>query len=114
MAWNLEFYRDSDGSAPVEEFFDTVNNKDLAKIQRSLDLLEEFGIQLKHPYVSHVEDKIWELRTKASGKNYRVLYFCYSGRRIVLLHAFLKVSSKIPPGELNLARQRFAGFLKKV
>ena len=113
MAWNLEFYQNSDGKAPVEEYFNTLSTKDLAKIQRNLDLLEEFGIQLKYPLVSHVEGKIWELRTKASGKNHRVLYFCYTGRRIVLLHAFLKVSSKVPEGDKDLARQRIGGFLEE-
>jgi phage-related protein len=113
MAWNLEFYTSNDGKAPVEEYFDTVGKSDLAKIHRNLDLLEEFGIQLKYPFVSHAEGKIWELRIKASGKNHRVLYFFYTGRRIVLLHAFLKVSSKIPPGGLDLARQRIIGFLEK-
>ncbi len=113
MAWNLEFYRNSDGTAPVEEFFDTLSVPDLARIHRNLDLLEEFGIQLRFPYVSHVEDKLWELRTKASGRNYRVLYFCFAGRRIVLLHAFEKVSPKVPPGDLDLARRRYASFMEK-
>jgi phage-related protein len=113
MTWNLEFYRNSDGKAPVEEYFNTVGKNELAKIHRNLDLLEEFGIQLGFPYVSYVEGKIWELRTKASGKNHRVLYFCCTGQRIVLLHAFLKVSSKIPDGEKSVARQRMMDFLEK-
>ena len=113
MAWNLEFYRNSDGTAPVEEFFNTLEVADLAKIHRNLDLLEEFGIQLRFPYVSHVGDKIWELRTKASGRNYRVLHFSFTGRRIVLLRAFEEISSKIPPGDLKLARRRYEIFIEK-
>ena len=113
MAWTIHFYTDEQGRAPVEDFFDALPVKDLAKIQRTLELLAEFGLRLGRPHVRHVDDKIWELRIRAGGKAYRILYFAYTGRRCVLLHAFSKKTQKTPKGELNVARQRLTRFLER-
>ena len=111
MAWSVEFYADRRGHAPVEAFFETLETGDLARIQRDLELLEEFGISLRAPHVKHLEGKIWELRTKSRGQNFRVLYFTYVGKRIVLLHALLKKTPRIPRDDLALAEKRLWDFL---
>jgi phage-related protein len=113
MAWTTEFYTDEYGKAPVEEFFDTVADKELVRIQYAINLLEEFGLQLNIPYVKHLEDKLWELRIRIGGKRYRIIYFAYIGKRFILLHAFLKKTQKTPKSELRIARARFADFLER-
>jgi len=52
--------------------------------------------------------KFSELRVQASGNNVRVFYFFVTGRRIVLLHAFLKKSRHTPRRELEIAARRLA------
>ena len=113
MAWITEFYTDERGRAPVEEFFDTVPDKEFAGIQRTLGLLEEFGLQLGSPHVRHLEGKLWELRVKTRGKAYRILYFAYTGQRFILLHAFLKKTKKTPRAELRIAQARLVDFLER-
>ncbi len=44
---------------------------------------------------------------------YRILYFFYTGRRIVLLHGFGKKTEKLPRQELALACSRLAHFLER-
>ena len=113
MAWITEFYTDERGRAPVEEFFDTVPDKEFASIQRTLGLLEEFGLQLGSPHVRHLEGKLWELRVKTRGKAYRILYFAYTGQCFILLHAFLKKTKKTPRAELRIAQARLVDFLER-
>ena len=113
MAWTIHFYTDEQGRAPVEDFFDALPVKDLAKIQRTLELLAEFGLRLGRPHVRHLDDEIWELRIRTGGKAYRILYFAYTGRCFVQLHAFSKKTQKTPKGELNVARQRLTRFLER-
>ena len=48
----------------------------------------------------------------AGGKSYRVIYFAHTGRRFILLHAFLKKTRKTPRPELAIARKRLTGFLE--
>jgi phage-related protein len=56
--------------------------------------------------VKHIEGKIWELRAKAAEGIARPLYVTTTGRRIVILHAFVKKSDKTPRGALETTRNR--------
>ena len=47
-----------------------------------------------------------ELRLKSREGIGRVSYCTLVGRKIVMLHKFVKKTDKTPPKELNLARQR--------
>jgi hypothetical protein len=52
MAWEIEYFETGKGRCPVQEFIDTLDTRSKAKIARTLDLLEEFGIKLGMPYAS--------------------------------------------------------------
>jgi phage-related protein len=56
--------------------------------------------------VKHVEGKLWELRAKAADGIARGLYVTASGRRVVVLHVFVKKSQKTPQRALDTARER--------
>ena len=47
-----------------------------------------------------------ELRLKGKEGIARVLYCAMIGKKIVILHSFIKKSDKTPPGELALAKKR--------
>jgi phage-related protein len=63
--------------------------------------------------VKHLEDKLWELREESRTNIYRVIYFFYTGRRIVFLHGFQKKTPKTPKKELDMARTRYEDFLSR-
>lgn len=51
MRWEIEFYETADGEIPVKEFIDKLPPKARAKVARAIDLLEEYGLELKAPHV---------------------------------------------------------------
>ena len=51
-------------------------------------------------------DGLFELRLKAAEGIARVFYCTLVGRRIVILHQFVKKTEKTPPRELEVARRR--------
>ena len=107
MKWDIEFYQDSQGNIPVQDFICQQSAKVEAKIYRHIDLLQEFGLSLGQPYVEKLTGSdIWELKIRHSSNRYRILYFAFSGRRFVLLHAFLKKTAKTPKNELEIAQSR--------
>jgi phage-related protein len=72
-----------------------------------MEMVENVGLdRLREPHVKHVEGKTWELRAKASEGIARGLYVTMTGRRIVVLHVFVKKSQKTPPSALKVARER--------
>jgi phage-related protein len=78
-----------------------------ARLIRLMEMVENVGLdQLREPHVKHVEGKMWELRAKASEGIARGLYVTMTGRRIVVLHVFVKKSQKTPSAALKIARER--------
>ena len=100
--WTVEYYETVDGVSVVEQEMEAFGSKVFARIARTVGLLEEFGIGLGGPYVSHIRGKVWELRVS----RYRVLYFAFTGRRLVLLRAFLKRTQRTPQKEITVAEAR--------
>jgi phage-related protein len=113
MAWEIEYFETAKGRCPVQEFIDSLDTRSKAKIARTLDLLEEFGIKLGMPYAKHVEGDLWELRTRAGSSQHRIIYFLYSGGVFILLHGFTKKSGPIPQQDLRTARDRRSDFLAR-
>jgi len=75
VGWQVDFYEEEDGSAPVEEFISELPKTHKAKALAIVRLLEEMGPTLPYPYSSQVRGKIRELRTHYGKDNIRILYF---------------------------------------
>ena len=115
MTWKVVFYETEAGESPVWDFIFSLLAKDQAKVVRALDLLEEFGLELRAPYVRSVTGrrKLWELRVRGAGGAYRILYFAFTGQRMVMLHAFVKKTKKTPRREIAIAEKRMHDFLRR-
>lgn len=57
------------------------------------------------PLIRKMEPGLWEVRTKFKSGLARTL-FTVDGKRIVLLHGFVKKSQQTPSNELQTARRR--------
>ena len=107
MKWEIEFYEDSHGDIPVQDFISQQSDKVKAKILKFIDLLEDFNLSLGRPYVEKLADSdVWELKIRHGSDYYRILYFAASGRRFILLHAFLKKTDVTPKHEIEIAEAR--------
>jgi phage-related protein len=111
--WVVEYYRDSKGKEPVAEFIDTLSNEARAKVFRTIKLLKDYGVLLKEPYTRQIKGKIRELRVTDRAGKIRVLYFAFKGRRIILLHGFIKKTEKTPFGEIETAEKRMNDFIDR-
>ncbi len=103
--FDLEFYALPDGQKPIEEFLDSLPVKMRVKALDSLDLLEEYGNQLRMPYSKALSDGIFELRIKFSNDITRIFYFFYIGKKIIVTNGFIKKTQKTPSTELEKARK---------
>jgi phage-related protein len=112
----INFYRLETGKCPVEEFFDSLSNKQFEKISFVLDIIEQIDI-VPSKYFKKLKgtDDIWEIRVQQGNNIYRVLGFFDGNDLIVLNHAFTKKSQKIPQKEIATAEKRKRNyFYKKV
>jgi putative component of toxin-antitoxin plasmid stabilization module len=75
------FYRDDDGSVPVLDWLDGINQpKAVVKCLEKIERLKAEGYSLRRPEADLLRDGIYELRIGLSGINYRLLYFFHGGR----------------------------------
>jgi phage-related protein len=64
------------------------------------------GANLGLPHTDSFGDGLFELRLKGSEGIARVFFCTLIGRRIVMLHSFVKKSQKTPPRQIEVARRR--------
>lgn len=77
-----------------------------ARYLRLAERLEIFGPNLGMPHTRAMGDGLFELRVMAGEGIGRVFFCAVIGRRIVMLHQFVKKSQKTPAKELETARKR--------
>lgn len=112
MEWSVNYYTDETGEQPVKEWVKSLDDKLRLKVYRAFDLLEQFNLNLKAPYVKPLEDKLYELRIKDQKGIYRVIYFAHTGKEFIMLNGFVKKTQKTPKKELELAKVRMKEVLE--
>jgi len=78
-----------------------------ARFLRMSELLETFGPQrVGLPHVRPLGEKLWEMRLSGKEAIGRAIYTAAAGRRLVVLHAFVKKTQKTPRSAIDLALKR--------
>jgi phage-related protein len=78
----------------------------VADYVRIVELLMEYGPMLRMPHSKAFGDGLFELRPKGRSGIGRAFYCFLVGRRVVVLHAFVKKTQQTPDREVKLARKR--------
>jgi len=103
--WEIEMYETKSGLCPVLEFLEKIPKKMKAKALREINLLEEFGQEMREPFTKYVEDGVFELRIKLASDISRIFYFFYRNRKIILTNGFVKKTQKTPRKEIEKAKK---------
>jgi phage-related protein len=78
----------------------------LADYARLVELLVEFGPDLRMPHSRTMGGGLFELRPRGREGIGRALYCFVVGQQVVVLHAFVKKSQVTPQRDLDIARKR--------
>ncbi len=101
MNFTVEYYNSS-VSDEIESWPDGI----LADFARIVELLMEFGPNLRMPHSRALGDGLFELRPRGKEGIGRVFYCYASDRCVVILHAFVKKSRSVPEKDMKIARKR--------
>ena len=71
-----------------------------------LELLAEHGPSLRLPHSHALGDGLFELRPRGMAGTGRAFYCFLIGKRVVIVHAFIKKTQQTPDKEMKLARKR--------
>ena len=101
MAFSVEYFHER-VLAEIESWPVDV----LADYARIVELLVEHGPNLKLPYSRAFGDGLFKLRPRGRSGISRAFYCFLVGRRVIVLHAFIKKSQQTPDHEIKIARKR--------
>jgi len=88
----------------LEKFIKSLQKPTIAKLLRTIDLLEKFGQKLGLPHTKKISTRLFELRVP--GKQEVRIFYSFHKSQIFLLHGFVKKSQKIPRREIRVALQK--------
>lgn len=108
------YFTTTSGRSPVQDFILKQQAKAQAKIYEVVEYLQEFGFHLPAPYLRRMigSNYLWELRTQAQSKQYRIFLAKGGDNIIVLLHAIVKKTQKTPPIDIETAQNRLKVYKK--
>ena len=106
--WEVDDYRSPHGTRPVKDFLDGLSVPAKAKAYAALEMLAAHGNQLRLPRSRALANGLFEMRIGHREGPFRIIYCFRPGRKIVLLHGFVKRAAQIPARELDLAQARKA------
>jgi phage-related protein len=102
MAWVVEFLNEE-----VKASLDAFPLDIRASFQRIAELIQSHGLErIREPYVKHLEGPLWEMRMKGKSGIARACYVTAVGKRIVVVHVFVKKTQKTPRREILTALKR--------
>lgn len=101
MTYTISYY-----SEAVEDQVLSLPDGLLARYFSLTDRMIEVGANLGEPHTEAFGGGLFELRLKSKEGIARVFYCTLVGKRIVMLHSFVKKTQKTPPNERRIAETR--------
>jgi phage-related protein len=110
----IQFYRTTSGRNPIEEFLDSLPDRDAQKVTWVLRLVERLDLVPQQYFKKLVgTEDLWEIRPQISGNHYRLLGFFDGPQLLILTNGFMKKRQKTPRQEIELANKRRADYLQR-
>ena len=101
MSYSINYFH-SQVKTEIESWPDGI----LADYARIVELLMEFGPNLRMPHSRAMGGGLFELRPRGREGIGRVFYCFVIGKSVVVLNAFVKKTPDTPEPELKIARKR--------
>lgn len=102
VSWQVEIL-----DRRVERELDELASDVRQRFLRIVELVETYGMDAMHePHIKHWEGRLWEMRMKGKDGIARAVYVTAAGKRVVVVHAFSKKTTKTPSRALEIARTR--------
>jgi phage-related protein len=102
MKWRVETL-DARVDAELEQLEPSLK----ARFLHICELLETFGPrEVGLPHVRFLAEKLWEIRMRGRSGIARAIYVTVADRRIVVVHAFVKKTQKMPRAAIEIALDR--------
>ena len=114
MEYKVIFYEDENGNSPVTEFLYELKRRQPALFAITASGLVMLQDRKNHgePLTRSVGEGLLEMRRGRKDIS-RVLWFFAAGRKIILVHGFVKKGNDLPGNHRQIALRRMAEYLRR-
>ncbi len=115
MDFDVSYYTDLNGKKPVQDFLEEVFDKNYALWSECISSIEKSKHRIYHkePFSKVLGFGLLEIRVRSKNDIARIIFAFARGRKIILLHGFIKKTEKTPLKELEIAKDRLKNLLKE-
>lgn len=110
----LVFYETKSGRVPALEFLRSQPKPVRAEAGWLLEQLQKYGNGLGRPVVAFLEDGLYELRLEVERNEYRLLFFFFGRKVVVVTHGFSKKTKRVPSAEIERAKWLRTDWLSRI
>ncbi|MDP1933043.1 MAG: type II toxin-antitoxin system RelE/ParE family toxin [Gammaproteobacteria bacterium] len=103
--FSVFYFRQPSGNEPVKDWIRSFDKDDRKLIGEDIETAQ-LRWPCAMPIVKKIDTDLWEIRSTISHNQRARIFVTVFDRNIVLLHGFIKKTSKIPLSDLNLAKRR--------
>lgn len=100
-----EFFKTEQSNEPVRDFLKSLESEDKKSVGADI-MAVEMSWPIGYPRVRKLDTDLWEVRTNISDNRICRVLFTISGKKMILLHGFIKKSQKTPKDDLDLGKKR--------
>lgn len=105
--YKVALFQLKDGSSPVKDFIYSSRKSLIAKIERQLKYLGEFGLTRENPNLKKITGtNLWEVRILGKD-SVRIICVAIIKNEVMVIHIFKKKSNKLPLKDLRIALKRY-------
>jgi phage-related protein len=110
----VEFYRTADGTKPVAEWLNELDDDRAQAVAMGVRFFEEYpNSVVPKKLFEKVTDHIWEIKTHYGKEQFRLLSFIENNAVIIAAHGFAKKSMDLKKQDLELAEDRRKDYLRR-
>ncbi len=108
---SISFVELDSGNSPVEDWVENLPIEDKIRVMRDIELVQTGVITTRHPKIKDIKGVkgLREIRLNLPSKRIARLLFCIENQTLVLLHGFIKKTTKTPQKEIAVAKSRMKG-----
>jgi phage-related protein len=110
----VEFYRTADGTKPVAEWLNELDDDRAQAVAIGVRFFEEYpNAVMPKKLFEKVTDHIWEIKTHYGKEQFRLLSFSENNAVVIAAHGFAKKSMNLRKQDLELAEARRKDYLRR-
>lgn len=106
MKTTVYYYTTPTDKKVVQEFINSLEKAQQAKVIRIMKTIEEYGLESITPHIKKLTGTpLWEIRILGKD-NIRIFYVTFTRESVLVLHGFLKKKQKTDMKEISIALGR--------